>query len=178
MATGTDSIEDLFEATLPLSCEERTKLLDRRCEGQLQLRRTVEMLLAAHDDAGGFLCDPLLEHFKQVSPAAESLSIANGGSQEDASRVFLVGDVIAGRFAVHRFVARGGMGEVWEAWDSQLQERVAIKTIRPGLAHSAEAVERFRLEVKQARAISHQNVCRIHDLYTAEAAPGPWCRLF
>ncbi len=172
MATGTDSVEDLFEATLPLSCEERTKLLDRRCEGQLQLRRTVEMLLAAHDDAGSFLSQPLLELSKQVPPAAESLSTADVSPQSDASRVFRVGDIIVGRFAIHRFVARGGMGEVWEAWDSQVQERVAIKTIRPGLARSAEAVERFRLEVRQARAISHQNVCRIHDLYTAETAPG------
>jgi hypothetical protein len=35
--------------------------------------------------------------------------------------------IIAGRFIVNRFIARGGMGEVYEAWDSELKERVAIK---------------------------------------------------
>ena len=47
----------------------------------------------------------------------------------------------------------------------ELRERVAIKTIRPDLAQSSEVIERFRREVKQARAISHPNVCRIHELF-------------
>ena len=39
-------------------------------------------------------------------------------------------DVIAGRFRIVRFVAEGGMGEVYEAQDQQLNERVAVKTLR------------------------------------------------
>ena len=39
------------------------------------------------------------------------------------------GEVLAGRFTVRRFIARGGMGEVYEAFDSVLGERVALKTL-------------------------------------------------
>src|SRR6201999_2469752 len=77
---------------------------------------------------------------------------------------------VAGRFQIHRFIARGGMGEVYEAWDSDLRERVAIKTIRPDLAQNNAVIERFRREVKQSRAISHPNVCRIHELF-CEVSP-------
>ncbi len=171
MVTQRNSIEDLFEAALPLSCAARAALLDRRCDGSPELRRTVEMLLAAHDDAGSFMAQPMLES-EQSSMGAVSVSTTDGALDGDADGVFQMGEVVAGRFAIHRFIARGGMGEVWEAWDSQVQERVALKTIRPGLVRSSEAAERFRLEVKQARAISQENVCRIHELYTVEAAPG------
>jgi serine/threonine protein kinase len=46
-----------------------------------------------------------------------------------------------------------------------LRERVAIKTIRPDLAQRPQVIDRFRREVKQARTISHPNVCRIHELF-------------
>ena len=43
---------------------------------------------------------------------------------------FVKGELLAGRFRIVRFVARGGMGEVYEAEDTELNERVALKTIR------------------------------------------------
>ena len=87
-------------------------------------------------------------------------------------RLFQPEQFIAGRFVVSRFIARGGMGEVYEAWDTELKERIALKTVRPELASNAEVLERFRREVKQARAISHPNVCRVHELFCHEPAPG------
>src|ERR1700721_285762 len=47
---------------------------------------------------------------------------------------FVKGERLAGRFRIVRFVARGGMGEVYEAEDTELNERVALKTIRFDLA--------------------------------------------
>jgi serine/threonine-protein kinase len=48
---------------------------------------------------------------------------------------------------------------------------VAIKTVRPDLANNREILERFRREVKQARAISHPNVCRVHELFCHQTTP-------
>ncbi len=57
--------------------------------------------------------------------------------------VFTPGQVLAGRFKVVRFVARGGMGEVYEVEDLELNERVAIKTARFESSRGANDVERF-----------------------------------
>src|SRR4051794_40209102 len=76
---------------------------------------------------------------------------------------FTVGAQVAGRYRVSRFIARGGMGEVYEAHDQVLEERVALKAIRRGGASDA-AIRRFRTEVQLARRVTHPNVCRIFDV--------------
>ncbi len=76
---------------------------------------------------------------------------------------------LAGRYRVVRFVAEGGMGEVHEAWDLELQEPVAVKVLRPRLAADRAALERLRREVQLARRVSHPGIARLHDL--AEHAP-------
>jgi len=172
MASQGESVEDLFEAALLLSDDERVALLDHRCEGAPELRRAVEVLLAANDQAGSFLDRPLFAPPSENVPRTPDSGLAADNLSAEEKTIFRVGMTIAGRFTIQRFIARGGMGEVWEAWDSQVQERVAIKTIRPDLARNPEAVERFRLEVKHARAISNPNVCRIHELFTFEVTPG------
>jgi serine/threonine protein kinase len=172
MASSGEFVEDLFEAALSLSDGERVELLDHRCEGAPELRRAVEVLLAANDQAGSFLDRPFLAPPAEDVPSTLKRGFATDNLGGDENTIFRVGVTLVGRFTLHRFIARGGMGEVWEAWDSQVQERVAIKTIRPDFARHPEAVERFRLEVKQARAISNPNVCRIHELFTFEAKPG------
>jgi eukaryotic-like serine/threonine-protein kinase len=74
------------------------------------------------------------------------------------------GTVIAGRYRVSRFIARGGMGEVYEVEDLELRERVALKTVRPEVAGDTLTVERFRREIQLARKVTHPNVCRIFDV--------------
>ncbi len=59
---------------------------------------------------------------------------------------FQPAELIAGRFRIIRFIARGGMGEVYEAEDLELREHVALKTVRPEIAADERAMERFRRE--------------------------------
>jgi eukaryotic-like serine/threonine-protein kinase len=82
------------------------------------------------------------------------------------------GETVAERFTILRFLARGGMGEVYEAQDLVLRTNVALKTILPHFAEDPTALERFRREVILARRASHPNVCRIYDLYSAVTASG------
>jgi len=75
------------------------------------------------------------------------------------------GDVLASRFRIVRFIGHGGMGDVYEAEDLELGERVALKTVRPAIAHLSGAIDRFRREIQLARKVTHPNVCRIFDVF-------------
>ena len=72
------------------------------------------------------------------------------------------GTVLAGRFELRRFIARGGMGVVYEAEDRMLRARVAVKVL---LGAVPDAEERIRREVLLARAVAHPNVCRVYELF-------------
>jgi tetratricopeptide (TPR) repeat protein/tRNA A-37 threonylcarbamoyl transferase component Bud32 len=78
---------------------------------------------------------------------------------------FRAGDLLCERFRVVRFIARGGMGELYEAEDLTLGERIALKTIRSEIAVDERATQRFRREVQLARKVTHPNICRIFDLF-------------
>src|SRR5713101_6258534 len=81
------------------------------------------------------------------------------------SHTLACGQTVAGRFRILRFIGSGGMGEVFEAWDSELRERVALKTIRHEIASFPSVIDRFKQEVRQARGISHVNVCRVYEVF-------------
>jgi serine/threonine protein kinase len=73
--------------------------------------------------------------------------------------------VFAGRFEVKEVLGAGGMGVVYRAYDRELQEPVAIKTLRPdAVAGDPVALERFKQEIRLARKITHRNVVRTYDL--------------
>jgi eukaryotic-like serine/threonine-protein kinase len=78
---------------------------------------------------------------------------------------FKPGDVIDDRFVVVRFIARGGMGEVFEVEDRQLRSaHVALKTILSQYAVDPEMRQRLEREALSAREVVHPNLCPIYDL--------------
>jgi serine/threonine protein kinase len=85
--------------------------------------------------------------------------------------VFQPGAVIAKRYRILRLIARGGMGEVYEAFDAALHDRVAIKTVTATHCDNPDAVRLLKAEVQHARRIGHPNVCRIFDLGTHSMEP-------
>jgi eukaryotic-like serine/threonine-protein kinase len=87
-------------------------------------------------------------------------------------RTFLVGEYVGARFRIVRFIAKGGMGEVYEAEDLQLGERVALKTILPEVAGQPELMARFKQEIQLARKVTHPNVCRVFDIAVHQLKSG------
>ena len=82
------------------------------------------------------------------------------------------GQVLIDRFVIFRFIAKGGMGEVYEAEDSFLQGvHVALKTILPQIADDPALRQRFEREVLLAREVSHPNLCPIYDIFHCEQPP-------
>ncbi len=89
---------------------------------------------------------------------------------------FGAGDKLAGRYRIIRFIARGGMGEVYEAEDEMLGTHIAVKTVAAPISDNPLAARRLKQEVNLARRITHPNVCRIFDLgvhHSGPERPGP-----
>ena len=74
------------------------------------------------------------------------------------------GDVLGARYRVIQLLGHGGMGEVYQVHDAELDEEVALKLLRAELSREASYRQRLRSEVRLARRVSHPNVCRVHDL--------------
>jgi serine/threonine protein kinase len=90
--------------------------------------------------------------------------VTEAGLQPTPLTRFQTGDKLAGRYQVVRFIARGGMGEVYEADDLMLSTRIALKTLAATVSDDPQAIRRLKLEVNLARRITHPNVCRIFDI--------------
>jgi tetratricopeptide (TPR) repeat protein/tRNA A-37 threonylcarbamoyl transferase component Bud32 len=169
--------EQIFASVLGLEGYERAQYLDSACRNSPLLRKRVEELLAEDERAGEFLERPLMPELcaalgVQGRNGAASQGSGFGHGAGDTPQ-FAPGDVLIGRFMVVRYIARGGMGEVYEVEDLQLKgARVALKTIVSHYAADPMMHERFKREVLVARQISHPNVCPIYDLFQWDRAEG------
>lgn len=146
-------IEELFEAALEREPGQRGRYLATACADDADLRREIEKLLEADARRSGIL---------EVAATPASPRTA---AEHPTEPTFAPGDLLAGRFRVIRFLAAGGMGEVYEAEDTELRERVAIKTVRPELTADDTVMQRFRREVQLARRVAHPSICRIFDIF-------------
>ena len=87
-----------------------------------------------------------------------------GGVSQMPTTFMNVVSALEGRYQVLKELGRGGMGIVFQAYDKQLKEQVAIKILSPLLSNDDDALERLKREVSAARRITHSNVIRIHDI--------------
>jgi serine/threonine protein kinase/Tfp pilus assembly protein PilF len=74
------------------------------------------------------------------------------------------GSTVAGRYQIVEELGKGGMGKVYKVHDAQIQEKIALKLIKPEVAQDKKTIERFRNELKLARKIRHKNICQMFDL--------------
>jgi eukaryotic-like serine/threonine-protein kinase len=131
----------LVEQALTLPEEQRQGYLRTACEGDSELFDQAWDYVDWEKRMDGFLLDPVF------SPSAPET-------------VFEPGQLLIGRFRIVREVAQGGMGIVWEAIDEKLDRRVAIKCAKAGFG------KQLPPEVRNARQISHPNVCKIFEIHT------------
>ena len=110
-----------------------------------------------------------ISQIKTVSAAAPPAALAQMiASHAAGDGRFVPGTLIGGRYRVIGLLGRGGMGEVYQATDLKLEQRVALKFLSEAWATQPTAAERFSNEVRIARQVTHPNVCRVYDLGEAE----------
>jgi serine/threonine-protein kinase len=144
-------IEALLDEVFERPAEERRAFLDEACAGNPELRAQMEALLTADEEAGGFLATPAHQ------AAAELLADTAGEAAPLADREL-------GPYRLVREIGSGGMGVVYEAEDTRLQRRVAVKLLPPELSRDRGAKERFLREARAASALDDPNICTVHDV--------------
>ncbi len=145
-------VGQLYHAALDLPREDRSPFLEGACGGDDELRRQVESLLRAHDEAGDFIATPAMKVAAQWIAADENAE--NAGT--------LSGRI--GAYDVLSLLGRGGMGEVYLAHDTRLGRRVAVKLLRPGLTSNPDALRRFEQEARAASSLNHPNIVTIYEI--------------
>ncbi len=148
-------IDGLLQAVLEKPAAERERFLRDAAGADIELEREIRTLLSAHQHAGTFLDTPAIEQ------AAHALASDYAGEMSHAPDD-LIGQTV-GRYTIVRRLGSGGMGIVYEAEDVQLQRFVAIKFLAGRTASEHNALNRFQREARSASALSHPNICTVHD---------------
>ncbi len=96
---------------------------------------------------------------QSATPPAGTRSALPGAAAID------VGNVVAGRYEIRDILGTGGAGIVYKAFDRELSEVVALKTLHPdAVASDPGAIDRLKSEIRLARRIAHRGVVRTYDL--------------
>jgi eukaryotic-like serine/threonine-protein kinase len=142
-------IKAVLEDTLEREGAERSAFLDAACQGDGELRREVESLLASEDEVDDFIETPVFRIHREEEPLA-------------------VGQRI-GAYRIVREIGRGGMGSVYlaERADQEFDQRVAVKVVHRGM-DTDEIVRRFRSERQILAHLDHPNIAKLFDGGTTE----------
>jgi serine/threonine protein kinase len=143
-------VKEVFEAVADMPAKDRTAFIQSICGDDDELKAEIEKLLNGDKNARSFLEKPLFD------TTVDSIETQN-------RRSFSPGELVCDRFTIVSFLGEGGMGQVYEAHDAELRERIALKTIHPGIASNPTALLRFKQELQITRRITHPNICRTFD---------------
>jgi serine/threonine-protein kinase len=145
-------LQKLFDAAADLPAAERAAYLERECGSDPTLRRQVESLVYASEDASDFI----------------GRAVQSGADAVVATAAWAAGKRI-GPYEIVRELGRGGMGTVFLArrFDDVYQAFVAIKAADRAL-RSREMLQRFRSERQILADLSHPNIAKLLDGGTTE----------
>ena len=162
MPSNSGSDETIFAAASQWETpEQRAAYLDEACAGNPDLRRRVEELLRAADEAKTFLEQPLGGPRPQAARtlpdgSTRPLQLGDGFPTEGAgSRI--------GRYKLLQQIGEGGCGTVFMAEQEEpVRRRVALKVIKLGM-DTKSVVARFEAERQALAMMDHPNIARVLD---------------
>jgi len=142
-------VKSVFDEVCNHSAENRATVLDRLCQGDIDMRREVMQLLDADRRAASFLESPALLIPSDADPQRSELPSLAGGR--------------VGPYQVVREIGRGGMGTVYvaERDDAEFDQRVALKVVRE--VGSERVLKWFRYERQILASLEHPNIARLLD---------------
>jgi serine/threonine protein kinase/WD40 repeat protein len=159
-------LDQLLDELLDVPREQRTAFLDQACAGDEALRKEIDQLLVFADRAQSFIEAPAFQASNPNMDSANLSTLLAGTAPREP--LLRTGKLIAGRYAILSRLGKGGMGEVWHAYDVKLRVDVALKSLRHDFAGGQDPLELIRREVRIAREVISPNVCRIFDLVSEQ----------
>jgi serine/threonine protein kinase len=143
-------IQALFDRALDLSAGARADYLSRSCEGDPEIRREVDALLAAAERTGvtARLAGALVAGVKGLAEPAAAPSLS--------------------QYEIVEQLGGGGMGVVYKARDRRLQRLVALKYLAPSSSTDPDLKSRFLREATAVASLDHPNVCGLIDVAEPE----------
>jgi tRNA A-37 threonylcarbamoyl transferase component Bud32 len=142
------SAEAIFLAMANVEPRDRVAFLDERCAGDRALRREVEALVAALDEAGDEFLDP--GRIPTLDMAAVDGPLQPGTN--------------LGGFLVLHAIGSGGMGVVYAAQQDRPRRTVAIKVLRRGFRHP-EILRRFEREAEMLGRLLHPGIAQVYAFH-------------
>ena len=150
-------VEEIFQAALDLTPEDRSRYVLEVCANDTSLRRDVESLLSQYDSAGELLDEPVYGNTE--------LGVLESFVEEKDP---MIGRRL-GSYRIEREIGRGGMGAVYEASraDNEFNKRAAIKLVKRGM-DTDFILRRFRKERQILAALDHPHIAGLLDGGTTE----------
>ena len=147
------AVDEILQAALTRDPDRRDGFIQVACGEDEALRREVISLLAAHDN----MADDFLER-----PAFEAVEQPTTPPAPNERSSLVLADALAGRYAIEREIARGGMSTVYLAHDLRHDRRVAVKVMRDEIA-AAVGAERFIEEIRVTASLQHPHMLPLFD---------------
>lgn len=148
-----EKLKEIFQAALEHPVQGREQFLSEACNGDDEMREEVRLLLSSFDEAGDFMESPA------IGEVAETIA----GTRE----VLRKGQRVE-RYEIVEKIGSGGMGEVFLAFDLQLERPAALKVLAGAAAGDDDRVRRFIREAKAASALNHPNILTIYEILNFE----------
>ncbi len=142
-------VEAVLQEALDHPPLERASFLDHACGGDEELKEEASSLIAAYDQAGGFIEQPAMAQDAHVLLDVDT--DANRGRQ-------------IGHYRIIDRLGAGGMAEVYLAQDTRLNRLVALKLLPAYFASDDARLRRFQSEARAASALNHPNILTIHEV--------------
>src|SRR5438034_4033817 len=153
-----ERLTELFHAVLEIAPDQRAAFLDQVSDGDADLRRELESLLAAHEQRAAYTEKP-------PDDIAAGMFLAQHDIGAAAS---LPPNTRIDRYEIRSLLGKGGMGEVYLAEDLRLHRKVALKILPAEVAADRDRMRRFEQEATAAAALNHPHIAHIYEIGESE----------
>jgi eukaryotic-like serine/threonine-protein kinase len=144
-----EKVETIFHQALSFEGAERQKYLEKSCSADAFLLSEVNSLISSFENEAGFLDNSVVDL---------SFNLINQKNSQTRTGTTL------GFYQIGEKLGSGGMGEVYQALDTRLNRKVALKFLPESLKNDNAAKRQLQKEAQAVAMLDHPNICAVHGL--------------